>query len=206
MPSIDPAYGEACTATMSPMLRKLVVDNTTVNKGVAASWNLGIDAAEQAGADWLVICSESMRFGRAGGEDFEARLGRGVTWGYCDRTCTEDGIGAGYCRDGYGWHLVGIEMAAIRRVGRFDERFYPAWWEDTDWTRRAELVGGVGGQKTYGIDAHLAAVEHTLAAGLVTGGWGDTMHVYVEKWGGQPGDEKWDRPYGRHPLTHVGPA
>jgi hypothetical protein len=199
IPSLDPAYQAACLATLT-VPRVTVIDNTGFNRGVAASWNLGIDDALAAGVDWLVICSESMRFGPPGGADFEAGLTGAWTPSRCDHTCVYPcgAVGTG----GLGWHLIGLSMATVATVGYFDEVFYPAWWEDTDYFRRIDLAGLFDDQApVVTVDAHLIAVEHSFNAGLVpTANWGVTAPFYEAKWGGMPGDETFTRPYGRADL------
>lgn len=206
MPSVDPEYRLGCLLSMTPDIcaRTLVVDNTETNLGVAASWNLGIDEAVTNGADWLVIVSESMRFGETGGADFEGQLTGSWATATCDRTCFWTlNTGAGFCRNGYGFHLFGLAMSTVEQVGRFDEIFYPAWWEDADYYRRMALAGMTGDTWTHldHIDAHLAACEHSTATGLVEGSWSDTRPAYIRKWGGEQGSERYLRPYGNPDLT-----
>lgn len=203
LPSIDPAFRGECELTLDREIRRrlVVVDNHERNRGVAASWNIGIDAAVEVGADWLVILSESMRFGPTHGADFEAALAGagGVVTAECDKTCEQvHHTGAGNCRNGYSWHLIALHMDLIRRVGRFDEIFWPAWWEDTDYRRRMTLAGEPRDEiHLVGIDAHLAATEHSIQAGLVPqDGWASTAPLYQAKWGGGPGCEQYTRPYG----------
>lgn len=76
LPSIHQPYTDTCLGSMCPELRDatLVVDNTRHNRGVPASWNLGIDRMESRGSEWLVIVSAACRFGPEGGSDLLAAL------------------------------------------------------------------------------------------------------------------------------------
>ena len=76
LPSIDAEYRDACLAGLAPEVLKhvIVVDNRFTNRGVATSWNRGARHVLQHGIDWLVILSESTRFGPRGGRDFVAAL------------------------------------------------------------------------------------------------------------------------------------
>lgn len=198
IPTVDGAYLAACTNSLHPGIRErlTVVDNTGPGRlSVAASWNAGIDDMAAAGGDWLVICSESMRFGPAGGTDLDARL-NALTGGWvtaeCDQTCTVvETTGAGFCRNGYGFHLIALSAQLIGSVGRFDERYTPAFWEDCDYLHRIDLSGIGGAVHLTNVDAHLAACEHSVAAGFVTASWADNAHVYISRWGGPPGEEQW---------------
>lgn len=212
LPSIDPEFRQACIEGMSPGVRQrtLLLDNSVHNRGCAVSWNIGRDRALSIGADWLIILSESMRFGDAGGEDFEAELdadeGSAMILGACDSTCTEVvNTGQGFCRRGYGWHMAAIARKTLELVGRWDEIFWPIYFEDTDYQRRMNIAKCDQGKMVTGIDAHLAACEHTVAAGFIKSGWPTTLPLYEAKWGGRPGDERFSHPYGNFDWdwTHV---
>lgn len=208
LPSLDADYRRECVAGMSPAVRErtLQIDNRVVNRGCAASWNLGRKRALNESADWLVILSESMRFGDAGGQDFEEELyaheGLPMVLGACDGTCTEVyETGQGFCRRGYGWHMAAISRETLQTVGAWDEIFYPIYFEDTDYQRRMQLAGTPGGMIVPGIDAHLAACEHSVTAGFIAAGWAITLPFYEAKWGGRPGEETYDRPYDNPALA-----
>lgn len=196
LPSIDAAFRRACVATMHPNIRRRthIVDNTAINIGCAASWNKGAEYAAGIGADWLIIVSESIRFGVAGGTDFEAGLAGDWVFAECDHTCTPViDTGAGFCTNGYGWHLAAFSTKLIATVGRFEERFVKPGYEDADYTYRMAKAGYTGYQHTHltGIDAHLAACEHSTAAGFVTTPSWANASLYHRIHGGPPGHERW---------------
>lgn len=203
MPSIDWPHGRECLATMHPDIqnRTVVVDNSRTNRGVAASWNIGRRIAIERDATHLIVCSESMRFGPAGGADFEA----GLTGPWTDST--------------FGWHLVAFETATLADVGAFDENHWPAYLEDTDYLVRLHLAGYPSPRENtlphdyVATDAHHTGTEHTLRAGLVTVDLAALRSYYRAKWGAeQPGhahrtpfglpdtDWRWWPPAG-HPLA-----
>jgi GT2 family glycosyltransferase len=39
------------------------------------------------------------------------------------------------------WQTFCLGYEAVSKLGLADEAFFPAFWEDTDWTRRAERYG-----------------------------------------------------------------
>ncbi len=223
LPSIDPFFRAACLDTMADDVRErlCLVDNTIENKGVSLSWNIGIDAAEASGASWLVVLSESIRFGAAGGHDIEAALQEcapALQGMRCDATCTEVyETGQGFCRRGYGWHLIGVHRDLWTRVGRFDPIFWPGGHEDADFYRRIVLAGLLDNPPVIDrLDAHLIACEHTVADGWLAGvKRANTAALFAAKWGtlGDPRLEPvgYAHPYddptldltytGHHPLT-----
>lgn len=191
LPSMDPAWRQECWDSMHPSVRArtLVVDNSEHNTGVAPSWNLGALQAQREGARWLVICSDSMRFGPPGGRDFEDRLTG--PWADC----------------GHNWHLIGFAMHTVQQVGLWDETFWPIYFEDADYERRMALSGlptPDGATRTRppmgGIDAWAADSGHSLKAGHVAVDLGVQAARYATKWGGPKGDERYVTPYGNPGL------
>lgn len=192
IPSVDKVWRDECWATLHPDIRKrtTIIDNGEHNCGVATSWNLGAVQAEAEGARWLVICSETMRFGPTGGSDFEDRLTG--PWADC----------------GHNWHLIAFAMDTLREVGPFDETFWPIYFEDADYERRLELAGfdtprGVNRTRVplAGIDARAEASGHSLTAGFVSVNMGIQAARYRTKWGGEKGAETYATPYGNPDLT-----
>jgi len=84
-------------------------------------------------------------------------------------------------------------------VGLFDENFYPAYFEDNDFHYRMQLLG----MPAYGLKAaqffHQGSVTtnnrkeeigHTIYSQFE-----DNRTYYVEKWGGNPGEEVFSHPF-----------
>lgn len=95
-----------------------------VNLGVAASWNLAVKMAHRE--PWVLICSDDMwwpagvlaEVSRIASEESLVLSGN---WPY--------------------WQAFALGMGVVSRVGLFDEGFYPAYFEDTEFERRMDLVG-----------------------------------------------------------------
>jgi hypothetical protein len=191
LPSIDPEWRDACMASLHPTIRTrlLLVDNSTDNAGIATSWNLGILKAERVGAEWLVLLSECMNFGRYGGLDFERRLT--PPWTDC----------------GYNWHLIAYHIDTLHAVGRFDETYWPGYFEDQDYERRLELSGfpsprGLDRSRPpiEGIDVTERGSGHSIASRLVRIDLGVQAARYATKHGGPKGSETYSTPYGNPAL------
>jgi GT2 family glycosyltransferase len=89
-------------------------------------------------------------------------------------------------------------MPIFRRVGYFDEYFYPFYFMDCDWKRRALLLGYGehmeytpqvvhGGSKTV---THVAGASDWLS-----GVFENTHNYYITKWGGEPMQEQYRWPF-----------
>jgi GT2 family glycosyltransferase len=104
------------------------VEHTTylpmpANLGVAGSWNLGIKSFPYADR-WFFV-SNDVQF-HPGGLETLSDAQRG------DITLSS--------MFPY-WQAFCLGYEAVKRVGLFDERFFPAFCEDNDYTRRAEHAG-----------------------------------------------------------------
>lgn len=177
---------------MSPRLRErtLLIDNTARNRGIPASWNLGLEKMIDDGVAWTVILSIAVRFGREGGEDFlrgveanpEALIVEATRYG-------PDGApnGAPYPNaPNFGWHLTAISRRCVEQVGLFDENFYPGYREDVDYGRRLERVVDSSSSTLWPkivVDGFSESYNHNhkLAGVRVhpTRGW----DYYCRKWG-----------------------
>lgn len=183
LPSIHKPYTDICLQSMARPLHRAttVVDNTVTNRGVPASWNHGID--NMGGADWLIIISAACRFSPLGGMDFIDHLD----------TAGHPVVEARYV----GWHLIAFHRDVIERVGRFDENFYPAYWEDCDYARRIALAYDL--EPPFWTKVECEVVLESFAHGIQLAGiYIDPVPLadyYAEKWGGMPSFETFDTPF-----------
>ena len=117
------------------------------NFGVAASWNLAIRMGHRE--PWVMVASDDVMFPAGALAGFaeasaEDRLVVSATWPH--------------------WCAFTIGMRVAQTVGLFDEGYYPAYFEDTEYQQR---MGGHGLALTHG-----PAVGHDNASTLNTPGRG----------------------------------
>jgi GT2 family glycosyltransferase len=97
----------------------------------------------------------------------------------------------------YGLFLQTPEVA--RRVGLYDEKFYPAYWEDIDYERRMELAViprvHLGYERTDPGSRTLATASHELKT-EINRGFENNKAYYRSKWGGPKGQEQFVVPFG----------
>ena len=213
IPAINAGNLAGCLDSMDPTVRArvLVVDNTPdrtcspagqpvaaagKNLGVAASWNLGCRDAFGGGADFVTVCSSSMRFDPDGGVALTATADfctahRQWLWGFESLN---------------GWHLFTVGRLTWERIGEFDERFWPAYFEDNDYIWRMRCAGILPPAGPHTPDRKIPWVPwlnyrcvgdaQAVKSGAVTIDLAALEAVYVEKWGGPPGHELWAAAYG----------
>jgi hypothetical protein len=157
------------------------------NLGVAASWNLLLRVAFDRGYDQALIGSN------------DTFLNPGSL--ACVATLSP-------CEDVALWHLCGfdcflVQRRTVDRVGWFDENFYPAYKEDQDYTYRCRLAG-LDSQPVSGASAQtvgsatLNSVPGYRAANTHT--YDQNVKYYVNKWGGDSGQEQFTAPFNRPEL------
>jgi len=144
------------------------------NLGVAASWNLLLDAA---GDEPIVISNDDLTLGH---EAFAALSAAAMAHPLVT-------VGD--------WALFAQAPECTRVVGYYDESFYPAYYEDTDYAYRMRLCGfprhNVHVEATHVGSATIKAAPH-----LNVGRSGPYYHA---KWGGPPGHERFTVPFGGSP-------
>lgn len=204
LPGIDQELTASCMASMRiDHERVVVVDNAPLplvlpwvpgevvrtgrNLGVSASWNHGARRVVQERRDMLVLCSQAIQFGAAGGTDL------------IDQLPATDGHGLEVV--GPGWHLVCFTRATLEECGPFDEGFFPAYYEDTDYLYRMGLHG-LPSPRENGRHWPYVHVQHTdrgtalsVAKGLAQPAWATLADRYRAKWGGDQGSEQYQRPW-----------
>lgn len=182
LPSIHRRRTQVCLDSMATEFADsvLLIDNTKENRGVAASWNIGVDLVIAEQYDWLIVLSAGIRFGQRGGMDFLHEL------------LMAESLVVEADND-LGWHLIAFSREALERVGPFDAiLFHPAYCEDLDWSERY--------QRAYGLDSHapdfegplwpkvpcdavLREVAHGLKRGGVVVDLEEMRRRYHAKWG-----------------------
>jgi hypothetical protein len=185
LPSIYWPWTERCLE-YSALDHLCIVDNEKRNIGVAASWNVGIAAMRRQEADWLVILSAAIRFNR----EFAGRDLLDALDAHADAFAVEAG-------HGMGWHLIAFHRRTFDLIGEFDENFWPAYFEDNDFGRRLYLA--LDGQAPMWPKVPLEVSLQGFSHGVDLGGAQtnpDLMRRYYHaKWGGYPGEERFDRPF-----------
>jgi len=94
------------------------------NLGVAGSWNLAVRMAHRE--PYVVVCSDDMWWPAGSLQELERVA--------CEETLT---VSATWPH----WQAFALGMRVVRDVGLFDEGYYPAYFEDTDYERRMFRAG-----------------------------------------------------------------
>lgn len=191
IPSINPEWNQECINSLidnETNFEYIIVNNREKNYGVSGAWNIGVDRVIENNIDWLVICSESVRFGPTGAKSIQQAL---------DSASNDDMILE--ADDGFGWHLIAMKRELLLSVGYFDEVFFPAYFEDNDYSYRIRMISDKLGKswypwKKFKLDATLIGIAEGLKFLNYEMDFGWLKAKYEEKWGGSP-VEVYQHPY-----------
>lgn len=162
-------------------------DNTEVhhfnrNIGVSAAWNKIYDSRP----DWIIISNDDVEFE----PDTIERLVLAAESSAAE-FLFPGSSGAMFC-------VFLMKHSCFARVGRFDENFYPAYFEDNDYHRRMKI------KNVHELQVVNAGYRHVGSAYLKSlnpseqqehhANFRRNRDYYVRKWGGPPGQEKFTEP------------
>jgi len=181
------------------------------NVGVAAAWNFGIkQAIEKFNSQYFLILNtdvllhpdaidvlvdglRGLKLDLVSGTDVSGSVS------FADDVLDLPLPGLGENPETPEFSCFMLKKATIDKVGYFDEKFFPAYFEDNDYHYRMKLAG-------------LKAVRHSRALYYHWGsrtiqdndkireqsnlGYMANQDYYIRKWGGKPGAEKFKIPFG----------
>lgn len=154
------------------------------NIGVAASWNLAAAYAREHGYHYLALISSSVVWHSGLGQ-----LDRLLDFADPDRGLLTE----------LAFHATVWALPLLDRLGRFDENFWPGYYEDNDWVRRLDCAGehtGANPIPKVEIDATSEPAQSLLSGAIRQPDFGLLGRYYAHKWGGMPGNETWCQPFG----------
>ena len=194
-PVIDEQSTIECLETIDDSIKKniILVDNSESkfgeklgikdkhifgeNVGVPKAWNIGVDYILENGIDYLIILSATMRFHK-GMLDFIQQL--------------ELNVNPFGLETQHGWHCIALSKRTFQMVGRFDENFYPAYYEDSDFIRRMELLGihipmsSIQRIPKIEIMAGSVGNAHAMRKSKINVNMGACRQYFIDKWGFEP--------------------
>lgn len=155
------------------------VHNQKENIGVAASWNklCQIIFAKQ---DWALLINDDIYLGYG-----NQRV----------NMCIEMSE-VGLVQSELNWSVLLINKGLYEYIGEFDEGFYPAYYEDSDYMYRLKLHGLLHevNNSLNPIDAKVSQT-YEKAPDLVNLSMRFNRQRYIDKWGNVPLLEKYTTPF-----------
>lgn len=148
------------------------------NNGVAASWNKIMERQAKLGYTHVLILNDDVIIRRRA-QELEEWLEQNPADFYT----------------GFGYYSFVLPLATYNTLGKFDEMFYPAYYEDNDYTYRLQMAG----MKKIESDILLPEVLRTSKSGEKDPSLYDKVfecrRYYETKWGGAPSQETYQTPF-----------
>lgn len=166
---------------------KVIVYTPEKNLGVAASWNFIMKTGfEYLNADYVMFLNDDIVLGYNSQQILEI-LNR----------CPNYYLIVG----GYYWSSFFISQEGYEAVGKFDENFYPAYFEDNDYNRRLSLINGDGIKRSFYVKEFVPKIKRNSMTikrdPTINKNFEDNKKYYVKKWGGFPRQEKFKTPFNK---------
>lgn len=97
-----------------------------------------------------------------------------------------------------------VRPTITKAVGWFDENFAPAYFEDNDYHRRILISGRKAYSDNNALMFHYGSQTQNANSFPVVPSFQFELNraYYINKWGGEPGHECFDRPYDNVTLNH----
>jgi GT2 family glycosyltransferase len=176
-----------------------------------ASHNKGIEFMKEKNADWLIIMSAAIRFGKNGGFDFIDVLennpnhyvihaGTPNSPLSIDQTKLKHQKNKEYQNGVYGWHLTAFSKDVFENIGTWDENFSPYGYDDIDLSVRIQKhYKGRAGWGTFPVQVSDTTMSHSISLGGLKTLDEPKASYFKRKWGVNAGgsniDDYYDNPF-----------
>jgi GT2 family glycosyltransferase len=159
---------------------KIEVETPSLNLGVAASWNRIMEKSIACGHTHTMILNDDIEL--------------------CRDTQTFQNLINDECPDAFikfagTWCSFILPNEMFKAVGPFDTNFYPAYFEDNDYSRRIQLKGFEIVEREE-MRPTLYRNSMTIARDpALNQNFDKNRHYYIYKWGGEPNNELYETPF-----------
>ena len=162
---------------------KVMVTEMEQNIGVAASWNILCDKIYSTGADHALILNDDIYLGKKF-QEIHDLINKKKNKG-CFLKATPD------------WCAFVLPKRIWERVGRFDECFYPAYYEDKSYEYRMKLKG-ISPIKLPFLNPIVYKSSQTIEKdNSILELSKKNKQLYIDMWGGEPEREKFKSPFNK---------
>jgi GT2 family glycosyltransferase len=159
--------------------RNFVIYKPENNLGVSGSWNMIMDYAEKVKATHVLMLNDDIYLGKS-----EDEINAIIRLWKPEFLCTE-----------LNWCSFILSVDAYLKVGKFDENFFPAYFEDNDYFRRmllADVPMIFNAMLNPAIYRNSMTIQKTPE---LNNGFEKNRQYYISKWGGQPTQETFGTPF-----------
>jgi len=159
--------------------KNFVIYRPENNLGVSGSWNMIMDYAEKVKATHVLLLNDDIYLGKS-----EEEIKTIIRLWNPEFLCSE-----------ISWCSFILSIDAYLKVGKFDEKFFPAYFEDNDYFRRM-LLTGVNITNNAMLNPVIYRNSMTIQKSPeLNNGFEKNRQYYISKWGGQPTQETFATPF-----------
>ena len=149
------------------------------NLGVSGSWNMLMDYADKVKGTHVLLLNDDIYLGKS-----EEEINTIIRLWEPEFICTE-----------LNWCSFILSVETLKKVGKFDENFFPAYFEDNDYFRRM-LLANVSIIMNSMLNPIIYRNSMTIQKSPeLNNGFEKNRQYYISKWGGQPTQETFNTPF-----------
>lgn len=159
--------------------KNFVIYRPENNLGVSGSWNMIMDYAEKVNATHVLMLNDDIFLGKN-----ELDIKTILRLWNPEFLCTE-----------LNWCSFILSTNIYTKVGKFDEKFFPAYFEDNDYFRRM-LLANVFITFNAMLNPTIYRNSMTIQKNPeLNNNFEKNRQYYISKWGGQPTQETFKTPF-----------
>jgi GT2 family glycosyltransferase len=155
---------------------KFAIYRPAENLGVAKSWNMIMDYADKVDATHVLMLNDDIYLGRT---EHEIKM------------VIRNNQNADFINSFQNWCSYILTVDVWKKAGKFDEEFFPAYFEDNSFDYKMTLINA---QKTWTsfLDPFTYRNSMTIAKDpTLNNRFEQNRQLYVQMWGGLPAEEKY---------------
>ena len=152
------------------------------NLGVAKSWNMLIDYSDKIGATHVLMLNDDIYLGKT-----ESEL----------NFLIKKNLDADFINSFHNWCSYILTIDIWKKAGKFDEEFFPAYFEDNSFDYKMTLVGAKKSWTSF-LDPIVYRNSMTIAKDpTLNQKFMQNKQMYINMWGGLPSEEKYKTKFGK---------
>jgi GT2 family glycosyltransferase len=152
------------------------------NLGVAKSWNMLIDYSDKIGATHVLMLNDDIYLGKT-----ESEL----------NFLIKKNLDADFINSFHNWCSYILTIDIWKKAGKFDEEFFPAYFEDNSFDYKMTLVGAKKSWTSF-LDPIVYRNSMTIAKDpTLNQKFMQNKQMYLNMWGGLPSEEKYKTKFGK---------
>jgi GT2 family glycosyltransferase len=156
--------------------KKFAIYKPAENLGVAKSWNIIMDYADKLDATHVLMLNDDIYLGKT---EHEIKM------------LIQNNENVDFINSFYNWCSYILKVEAWKIAGKFDEDFFPAYFEDNSFDYKMTLSGR---KKTWTsfLDPLIYRNSMTIAKDpALNNRFEHNRQLYIRMWGGIPTEEKY---------------